>query len=146
MVPRRRLARALHVDARDCLTPGVVALHTPSSRATITVSRQKSTQSCYDYLQSSAMLSNRHSLGNESIDDTMLSRGGNLLIIKYVSSMLTSFNGIHKYVSYLCLSLGTHPIDDGLLHSDCLMSLLFTHYVPQCKLWKMPKKRMCYST
>ena len=46
----RRLARALPCDARDCLTPGVVALHIPQSGTTITVSLQKSTQSCYNVL------------------------------------------------------------------------------------------------
>ena len=45
------MARAVHCDARDCLTPGVVALHIPPSRATTTVSRQKSSQSCYNYWQ-----------------------------------------------------------------------------------------------
>ena len=47
-MPRRRVTRAAHCDARDCLTPGVVALHIPPSRATTTVSRQKSSQSCYN--------------------------------------------------------------------------------------------------
>ena len=42
------MTRAAHCDARDCLTPGVVALHIPPSRATTTVSRQKSSQSCYN--------------------------------------------------------------------------------------------------
>ena len=50
LAPRRRLTRALHCDARDCLTPGAVALHIPPSGATTTVSRQISTQSCYNTL------------------------------------------------------------------------------------------------
>ena len=47
-MPRRQVAHAVHCDARDCLTPGVVALHIPPSRAITTVSRQKSSQSCYN--------------------------------------------------------------------------------------------------
>ena len=48
LAPRRRLERALYCDARDCLTLAVVALHIQHSGATATVSRQKSTQSCYN--------------------------------------------------------------------------------------------------
>ena len=42
------MTRAAHGDARDCLTPGVVASRILPSRATTTVSRQKSSQSCYN--------------------------------------------------------------------------------------------------
>ena len=44
----RRLARALHCDTRDCLTPGVVALHISPPVATTTVSCQKPTWPCYN--------------------------------------------------------------------------------------------------
>ena len=42
LAPRWRLPRALHCDARYCLTAGIVALHIPPSGATTTVSRQNS--------------------------------------------------------------------------------------------------------
>ena len=52
---RRRLARALHCGARDSLTPGIVALRIPPSGATTTVLRQKSTQACYNIIQTTLL-------------------------------------------------------------------------------------------
>ena len=49
LVRRWQLACALHCDIRDCLTPGVVALHILPSGATTTVSCQKSTRSYYNW-------------------------------------------------------------------------------------------------
>ena len=51
LAPRRRLAHMTACDTRDCLMPGVVALHIPPSGATTTDSHKKSTQSCYNMIQ-----------------------------------------------------------------------------------------------
>ena len=126
---RWRLARDLHCDARDYLTPGVVALHIPPSGTTTTVSRQKSTQSCYN-CQLHRSLDKMVNICRRQFQNNYL-QGLFLLRMMYISLMFVS-------KSPMCKLSGLVQVIILIIHSLMVSSSVYLYNFRHCMIrWQV---------